>query len=198
MLKPDFYTRPAVIEIAHNLLGKVLYTCIKDQLTGGIIVETEAYSHTGDQATQRHLERRPNSASMMFSQGGTAYIYRSHGHSMLNIVTNAEGTPDSVLIRAIEPVEGVEVMLLRRGLTSVSHRLCAGPGMLTQALGITPEMNGVSLTLGQKIWIEDNGHGIDDAQVIVSPRVGIAYAGEDALLPWRFRVAGSKWTSKAK
>ena len=197
-MAPDFFHHSDVTHIARNLLGKVLLTRINNHLTGGVIVETEAYSHTGDQATQRHLERRPNSAAAMLQPGGNAYIYRSHGHSMLNIVTNAEGIPDSVLIRAIEPVIGTDIMMQRRGLESTSPRLCAGPGMLTEALGITPELNGIAVTSRDAIWIEDNQNDIDGAQVITSPRVGIAYAGEDAALPWRFRVAESRWTSRAR
>lgn len=197
-MAPDFFHHSDVKYVAQNLLGKMLLTRIENHLTGGVIVETEAYSHTGDQATQRHLERRPNSSASMFRPGGTTYIYRSHGHSMLNIVTHAEGIPDSVLIRAIEPVIGTDIMMQRRGFESTSPRLCAGPGMLTEALSITPELNGIAVTSGEAIWIEDNQNDINESDIIASPRVGIAYAGQDAALPWRFRVAGSKWTSKAK
>lgn len=194
----DFFLRADVVLIARQLLGKQVISDIDGERTSGIIVETEAYSHAGDKAMQQHLKRRRNSAEMLYQQGGVMYLYRSHGHTMLNIVTNTKGTPDAVLIRAIAPVNGTDVMMHRRGLDSISSKLCAGPGMLTQALGITPALNGISVTAEHAIRIKDEGNVVTDAAITASPRVGIAYAGEDASLPWRFRLADNRWTSKAK
>jgi DNA-3-methyladenine glycosylase len=116
---------------------------------------------------------------------------------LFNISTNETDKPDTVLIRAIEPLVGLDMMLERRSLTEVSPKLAAGPGLLTQALGITPTLTGTDLQ-GNVLWLEDRGEEIPEEQVRRSARVGLAYAGtEAAMLPWRFRIIGSLWTSKA-
>jgi DNA-3-methyladenine glycosylase len=201
ILNHSFYQRPDVLQISKDLLGKYLFTDINGEVAGGKIVETEAYAHQDDQATRMHLNRRTTHTEVMYRSGGVAYVYTVYRvHRMFNIITNEEGKPDAVLVRAIEPTLNPEVMQQRRNLTEVIPRLTAGPGMLTQALGITTDHYGLDLTTGNVIWIEDRGRGEDFStdEIIASPRVGIDYAGEDALLPWRFRLKKNPWTSKAK
>ncbi|GAA4305942.1 DNA-3-methyladenine glycosylase [Nibribacter koreensis] len=197
-LPPSFYTRPDSVTIARELLGKHFYSSFDGVLTGGMIVETEAYSGENDAACHAHLGRRTKRTQIMYETGGISYVYLIYGiYSLFNIVTNTAGTADAVLIRAIEPTEGLPEMQLRRGLTKIEPRLTAGPGLVTQAMGISTVHNGVSL-FGNEIWLEDRGDSFSDEEIIAGPRVGVAYAGADALLPWRFSVKGSKWVSKAK
>ncbi|MFB9865288.1 DNA-3-methyladenine glycosylase [Rufibacter immobilis] len=196
-LPESFYTGPDVVSIAHSLIGKYFFSCFDGVLTGGMIVETEAYSGLNDAACHAHLGRRTKRTQIMYAQGGVAYVYLIYGiYSLFNIVTNVEGTADAVLIRAIEPTEGLEEMKLRRGLTKIEPRLTAGPGLVTQALGISTQHNGTSL-LDSQIWLEDRGTQVPEEDIVSGPRVGVAYAGADALLPWRFSLKGSKWVSKA-
>ena len=194
-----FFQRHDVLTIARDLLGKHLYTHIGGVLTAGRIVETEAYRHEGDHSLTLHLQRKRHQAQGLHVPGGHAYIYTVyHRHALFNIACHNAAHPDAVLIRAIEPLVGVEAMLERRGLTKPVRALTAGPGVLSQALGITPALSGELIT-GPHIWFEDHGETVQDANVVASARVGLAYAGEEAAgLPWRFRVADSKWTSPAK
>ncbi|ALI99470.1 DNA-3-methyladenine glycosylase [Rufibacter tibetensis] len=196
-LTQDFFTRPDSVTIARDLIGKHFFSSFDGVLTGGMIVETEAYSGLNDAACHAHLGRRTKRTQVMYEQGGIAYVYLIYGiHALFNIVTNAEGIADAVLIRAIEPTEGIEEMQLRRGLTKVEPRLTAGPGLVTQALGISTQHNGTDVN-GNEIWFEDRGVLVPEAQIVAGPRVGVAYAGADALLPWRFSLKGSRWVSKA-
>ena len=194
----SFYTRPDVVLIARELIGKYLFTNIGGVLTGGKIVETEAYSGENDLACHSHSGRRTTRTEIMFQEGGVVYVYLIYGiYVLFNIITNQAEKADAVLIRAIEPTTGIAEMLLRRGHTKLTPKLTAGPGLVTLALGITKKQYGTTLT-GDTIWLEDQGIFVPDHQLIASPRVGVAYAGQDALLPWRFRLSGSLWTSKAK
>lgn len=186
-LPAKFYQRDDVLAISRELLGKYLMTCFDGNLTGGIIIETEAYRGPEDRASHAYGNRRTKRNEVMFHQGGIIYVYLCYGiHSLLNIVTCGEDTPHAVLIRAIKPTDGIAIMQQRRRHRRLSL-LAAGPGTLTQALGITLQHNGLSLQ-SQQIWIEDRGMQIDPTQIAASPRVGIDYAGEDARLPWRFRI----------
>jgi DNA-3-methyladenine glycosylase len=197
-LSISFYRQPDVVQIARDLLGKYLFTNINGILTGGRIVETEAYAHLNDQACHSHLGRFTKRTRVMYEAGGVAYVYLIYGrYALFNIITNEAGKADAVLIRGLEPTEGIAEMLLRRGLTTVTPKLTAGPGLLTQALGISVPLYGTDLT-GDLVWLEDLGDSISDDLVVASPRVGIDYAGSDTALPWRFRLKGSKWTSPAK
>lgn len=199
MLPLAFFQRPDVLLIARELLGKHVFTRIDGELTGGRIVETEAYRHEGDPSITLHLQRKAKQAQALYQPGGHAYLYTVYRvHTLFNITANDAAHPDTVLIRAIEPLEGVDIMLRRRGLAKVARNLTAGPGVLSQALGLTPALNG-ELVTGPQIWFEDAGEIIADANVLASSRVGLEYAGEEAVaLPWRFRVKDSKWTSPAK
>ena len=194
-----FYQRPDVLTIARDLLGKHVFTRIDGELTGGRIVETEAYRHEGDPSLTLHLQRKAKQAQALYQAGGQAYLYNVYRvHTLFNIITHDAAHPDTVLIRAMEPLAGTDVMLRRRGLAQVARNLTAGPGVLSQALGLTPALNGEPLT-GPRIWIEDAGEVIALDNVLVSSRVGLEYAGPEAVaLPWRFRLKDSKWTSPAK
>ena len=191
----EFYRQPDVVAIAQALLGKYLVTHLDGELTSGQIVETEAYCGATDKACHAHFKRTKRS-EVMFRPGGVAYVYLCYGiHRLFNIVTNGEGLADAVLVRAVMPAEGLPTMLARRGLAHAAPRLTAGPGALSQALGIGLAHYGTDLT-GPEVWLEDRGVAVPE--MVASPRVGVGYAGEDALLPWRFRVADSPWCSPAK
>ncbi len=199
IIAEDFYLQSDVVGLSRAFLGKYLFTDIGGKYCGGKIVETEAYSHINDQACHSHLQKRTSRTEVMFNRGGVAYVYKIYGmYDLFNIITNVEGKADAVLIRAIEPTEGLEHMMVRRNINPVSYRLTAGPGMLSMALGITRDLYAIPLTTGEAIWLEDRGEVVKEEDVLASPRVGIDYAGEDAMLPWRFRIKGSHWTSKAK
>lgn len=184
----DFYIREDVVQISQDLLGQVLCTRIDDQVTKAIITETEAYAGTKDKASHAYAGRRTKRTEPLYARGGTAYIYLCYGiHHLFNVVTNEAETPHAVLIRAGNPVEHSDLMQERRKKQQVDKTLLAGPGSLSQALGITIDFTGVSL-LGNRIWIEDHGYPIDKEQIVTGPRVGIDYAGEDAARPYRFMI----------
>lgn len=194
-LPESFYQRPNVVKIAKELLGKGLFTRVGHTLTGGMIVETEAYSWK-ERGCHAYGARKTERNAVMFGQGGHSYVYLCYGmHNLFNIVTNRSDVADAILIRAIEPLEGIEEMKKRRGRLSNNFHLTSGPGKLTKALGIDRKWNGKYL-LGNEIWVEDFGHHIQKKDIEASHRIGIDYAGEDAKLPWRFTVKGNLWLSK--
>lgn len=197
-LSIDFYLDENVEKVSKALLGKFLVTNFNNKLTSGMIIETEAYAGVTDKASHAYGGRRTPRTEIMYMQGGTAYVYLIYGiHSLFNVVTNKQDIPHAILVRAIEPVDGIETMLRRRNLKKTMHNLCGGPGLLTSALGISTTHSGLSL-LDNKIWLEDRAVKISNDQIISSPRVGVAYAKEDALLPRRYRIKDNPWTSKAK
>jgi DNA-3-methyladenine glycosylase len=189
-LDRSYYLRPNVIEVARDLIGKVLVTRFEGTTTSGMISETEAYAGTTDRASHAFNGRRTPRNEVMYAAGGSAYVYLCYGiHHLFNVVTNSTDIPHAVLIRAIHPLEGGELMRARRkGKAPLST---GGPGMLSQALGIRTTHNGMDLT-GDDIWIEDRSIAIRDERIIVGPRVGVDYAGRDALLPYRFRYVPHK------
>ncbi|WP_210519983.1 DNA-3-methyladenine glycosylase [Hymenobacter terricola] len=198
-LPATFFQGPDPLQIACDLLGKHLCTHIDGVLTAGRIVETEAYRHEGDHSLTLHLQRKRHQAQGLHLPGGHAYIYTVYNrHALFNITTHDAGHPDAVLIRAVEPTIGLDEMLRRRGLPAAKRALTAGPGVLSQALGITPALTGLSVA-GDVIWFEDHGEAIAPEGITASARVGLEYAGAEAAgLPWRFRIRDSKWTSPAK
>lgn len=194
----SFYTRKDVVKIAWELLGKILVTEIDGAVTSGIIVETEAYAGPSDKACHAYLRRNTIRTAPMFKEGGIAYVYLIYGiYHLFNIVTHHEGEPYAVLVRAIEPLDGIDVMLRRRSMEALKPGLTAGPGITSIALGITKSLSGVSLQ-GPQIWIEDRNINIPAKDVIAATRVGVAYAAEDALLPYRFYIRNNAYVSKAK
>jgi DNA-3-methyladenine glycosylase len=198
-LPAAFFQRPDPLQIARDLLGKHLYTNLDGIVTAGRIVETEAYRHEGDHSLTLHLQRKRHQARGLHMAGGHTYIYTVYNkYALFNITTYDAEHPDAVLVRAIEPTVGIDEMLHRRGLSEVKRSLTAGPGLMSQALGITPALTGIVVT-GEKIWFEDHDEVIAPAEIVASARVGLEYAGEEASgLPWRFRLKHSKWTSPAK
>lgn len=198
ILPTSFYRRTDVVQIATELLGKVLVTNIGGVHTAGIIVETEAYAGPTDKACHAFCNRRTRRTNVMFEAGGVAYVYLCYGiHHLLNVVTHNAEEPYAVLIRGIEPLEGVETMLERRGADMLKPALTAGPGSLSVAMGVTTALSSVSLQ-GPEIMIEDRGIIVDPVHIIAGTRVGVGYAAEDALLPYRFSIAGNRFVSKGK
>lgn len=199
MVKLDeaFYADKDVLKVAKALLGKILVTEIDGIRTAGKIVETEAYNGALDRASHAWNNRRTGRTEIMFGPGGAAYVYLCYGiHHLFNVVTNEAGTPNAVLVRGLEPLEGIEHMLFRCGKPRLDYTLTAGPGSLSKALGITTALTGQSL-LGNVIWIED-APPVPKKNIIAGTRVGVAYAMEDAYLPYRFSLKGSPWVSKGK
>jgi DNA-3-methyladenine glycosylase len=195
-LPVNFYQRDDVNHIARQLLGKELFTCIDERLTSGIIVETEAYGGVTDKASHAYNGRFTNRTRVMYEPAGITYVYQCYGiHFLLNIVTASQHTPHAVLIRAIEPKEGIDIMMERRGMASFKNTITKGPGALAKALGIDMRLNEKDIT-GDEIWIGNNGIIIPEEQIVACPRIGVDYAGEDALLPWRYYVKDNKFVSK--
>ena len=192
----SYYQNQDVNSIAIDLLGKYLFTSIDGIVTAGIIVETEAYKGAEDKASHAYGGRFTNRTQIMYEDGGVSYVYLCYGiHHLFNVVTGPKGVPHAVLIRGLEPIEGLDQMLMRRGMTSLKPNLTAGPGALAQAMGIDKRLNGEDL-LGDLIWIEDKGLKYKEKDLTYCPRVGVAYADDHALLPWRYYVTGNKFVSK--
>lgn len=195
-LGASFYQRSDVVQISRELLGKVLCTQFPGQpLTSGIITETEAYCGRNDKACHANDGLRTKRTEVMYRAGGVAYVYLCYGiHHLFNIVTNVKDKADAVLVRAVEPVNGIDSILDRRNATKLKPGITAGPGRLTQALNITTDYTGMDLT-GDTIWIEDRDKTISSEQIASSPRIGVDYAGKHAQRPWRFYISESKWVS---
>ena len=186
-LPVEFYTRNNVKQIARELLGKVLFTKMNGALTAGIITETEAYAGITDRASHAFGGRRTARTEVMYAEGGVAYVYLCYGiHHLFNIVTNRENIPHAVLIRAVKPYAGSETIEKRRN-KKISDAICSGPGTVSEGLGIKTIHTGAPLQ-GNTIWVEDKGLKVSGRQITKSPRIGVDYAGADALLPYRFRV----------
>ena len=192
-----FYTRADTLAVARELLGKLLVVpAVEDgRRVSGIIVETEAYMAPEDRASHAFGNRRTARTEMMFAGGGRVYVFFVYGmHHQFNVVTGVAGTPHAVLVRAVEPAEGVELMRARRGVAG-ERQLTSGPGKLCKALGIDRSFNGEDL-LGRRVWVEDVGRDVPAAEMAAGPRVGIDYAGEFAAKPWRFWARGTPFVSR--
>ncbi len=187
ILPISFYANPDVVDVSRQLLGKILCTQINGEFTSGMIIETEAYCGRNDKACHANNNKRTDRTEVMFGKPGHAYIYLCYGiHHLFNVVTNKEGLADAVLIRAIKPIDGLDIIKQRRQISSEKN-LCNGPGKLTRALNIFTSYTEHNLS-EQPIWIEDRNIKITDDQIQSSPRIGVDYAGEDALKPWRFTI----------
>jgi len=188
-LPASFYARPTS-EVARRLLGQVLISEVRGRRVAGRVVETEAYIGPEDPACHGYGARRTRRNERLFGPPGTAYVYFTYGmHWCLNAVTEAEGFPAAVLIRALEPLEGLETMRRRRGGVS-DPRLCSGPARLCEALGVTGRLDGVSLQRGPLRIVR--GPATRRFAVVVTPRIGISRAAE---WPLRFVIEGSPWVS---
>jgi DNA-3-methyladenine glycosylase len=186
ILSEEFYQRPDVVQVARELLGKGLFTWKNGVLTGGLIVETEAYAGVNDRASHVYNNRRTKRTEAMYGPGGIAYVYMCYGmHYLLNAVTNVQDVAQAVLIRAIVPTHGIETMLKRRKKKKFDHTLTNGPGSVCQALRITLEDYGIALS-GPSLWISDVGIDVSAHEIESTPRIGVDYAGEDAKLALRF------------
>jgi len=192
----SFYQNTDVNDLAVQLLGKMLFTRVDGELTAGVIVETEAYKGIEDKASHAYGGRFTNRTQVIYEEGGLSYVYLCYGiHHLFNVVTAPKGTPHAVLIRGIEPVKGIDIMLRRRNMVILKPNITAGPGALSKAMGIDKGLNAKDL-LGDEIWIEDKGIVFPGDQIVSSARVGVDYAEDHALLPWRYYIRGNKFVSK--
>lgn len=194
-LPSAFYQRADVLQIAKELLGKVLITNRNGIVTSGRIVECEAYLGIIDRASHAFGGRRTNRNEIMYGEAGTAYVYLCYGiHYLFNVVTNEKNIPHAILIRALEPIEGIEKMLKRRKKKKLDYTLTKGPGSLSAALGISVANNGISLQ-SKKIFIADDGFIPDKKTIGSSVRIGVEYSGEAAGYPYRFYIEGNPFVS---
>jgi DNA-3-methyladenine glycosylase len=194
-LPREFYTRKNVLEVARDLLGKKLVVPGKiGARVAGIIVETEAYRGPEDRASHAYNGRRTQRTETMYGIGGTVYVYFVYGmYHQFNVVTSVEDVPHAILIRAIEPVEGLDIIRRRRRGRS-EYELTSGPGRLCLALGIDRGLDKADL-VGDRVWIED-GVSISPRQIARGPRIGIDYAEEWVMKPWRFWVKDNPFVSR--
>ena len=194
-LSTSFYNRTNVVAIAKELLGKIVVTHIDGIVTSGRIVETEAYVALVDKASHAFNGRRTAKNEHMYAPGGTSYIYICYGiHQMLNIVTNKKDIPDAVLIRAVEPMEGIDDMLIRTGKKQLDFTLTRGPGNVGKALGLFKHHSGISL-MDESIALYQDKFEVENTMVGTSKRIGVDYAGDDAMLPYRFYIKGNPFVS---
>jgi DNA-3-methyladenine glycosylase len=196
-LESGFYNRADVVKIAKELIGKVLVTQF-GELTSGRIVETEAYCGAVDRASHAFGNRRTNRTEVMFQPGGLAYVYLCYGiHHLFNVVTNQQDIPHAILIRAIDPIQGIHTMLERTGKHVADFTLTKGPGNVSKALGINTGHTGLSL-LDDEIYIASDDFAVAKKDIIATPRIGVDYAGEDAKLPYRFILKDNPYVSGKK
>ena len=196
---PQAFFARAALDLAPDLLGLVLVHETDDGVAAGRIVEVEAYCGPADLAAHSAGGRRTARNEVMYGPAGRAYVYFIYGmHWCVNVVAATTGVPEAVLIRALEPVHGVELMRARRGGHVATAALARGPGNLTRALGIDRERNGADLRRGALRVLRPPGdRGVPaPSDVVTSPRIGVAYAGAWAALPWRFSVRGNASVSR--
>lgn len=197
-LNNSFYHRNDVTKIARELLGKILVTFFDNVLTAARIVETEAYKGVIDKASHAYGNRRTNRTEVMYANGGRAYVYLCYGiHHLFNVVTNVQDVPHAILIRAAEPLTGIEDMLIRTKKTKADYTLTKGPGNVSKALGIYKHHTAMELT-GEHIFIADDGYKVPKQSIVATPRIGVDYAAEDALLPYRFIIKDNPYVSGKK
>lgn len=197
-LDTRFYDRNDVLQIARDLLGKILVTEWDGIRSSGRIVETEAYAGVNDRASHAFGGKRTTRSEHLYGAPGTVYIYICYGmHHLFNVITNKTDIPHGVLIRALEPLEGVDVMLKRTGKPIADYTLTKGPGNLARALGMSKAHNGGNL-FSNEIFIEDDGFRYNKNQIQITKRIGVESAREDAELPYRFIVKGNPYVSARK
>lgn len=190
-----FYDRADVLKIARELLGKIIVTNFNGELTTARIVETEAYAGVTDKASHAYGGRRTARTEVMYREAGVAYVYLCYGiHQLFNIVTDKADIPHAVLIRGAEPLTGIPVMLQRTGKKIADFTLTRGPGNVSKALGINTSHTGRSL-LGDECYLASDGFVPPEEDIVATPRIGVDYAGADALLPYRFIIRNNKYVS---
>lgn len=195
-LPRDFYTRVDVLVVARQLLGQILVVPTENgERVSGMIVETEAYRGPEDRASHAYGGRRTRRTETMYRPGGTAYVYFVYGmYHQFNVVTGLPEIPHAVLIRALEPIEGVELMRARRP-GQPDGNLANGPGKLSIALAIDRSLDGADL-LDDRVWIERGSRPVSASAIACGPRIGIAYAAEWVEKPWRFWLKGNPFVSR--
>ncbi len=190
-----FYSKDA-LKVAKKLLGSYLFTEINGKLAGGKIVETEAYCGEDDKASHAYDGKRTKRTETMYGPPGFSYIYLVYGlHHQFNAVVSKKEDPQAVLVRGLEPIEGIDTMKKRRGFDD-KIILTNGPGKLCQALGITRDHNKANLS-GNNIWIE-KGEKVKSKNIVKAKRIGIDYAEDHANLPYRFYIKDNDFVSKTK
>lgn len=194
-LAREFYTRDDAITVSRELLGKLLVVPTADgRRVSGMIVETEAYLGTIDKAAHSYGSRRTARNEVTYAEGGLVYVFFIYGlYHQLNVVTGPSDVPHVTLIRALEPVDGIEIMDQRRG-SKRGRELTSGPGKLCMAMDIDRRFNGEDL-LADKIWIEEY-KSVGSEKILTGPRIGIDYAEEFAGVPWRFWIRNNDFVSK--
>ena len=194
-LPREFYTRANVLTVARDLLGKLLVVPVAGgQRVSGMIVEVEAYRGPEDRASHAYGGRRTRRTETMYQQGGVAYVYFVYGmYYQFNVVSNVADTPHAILVRALEPIEGIELMRERRHLHP-DHNLTNGPGKLCIAMGIDRALNGSDL-LGDDVWLEEY-ETVSPRRIAKGPRIGIDYAEEWIDKPWRFWIRDNSYVSR--
>lgn len=197
ILPESFYHRHDILQVSKDLLGKKLVSSIGGRQTSGMIVETEAYRAPDDKASHAYGDKLTERTKTMFAPAGTVYVYICYGiHHLFNVVTADEGMAHVILVRAVEPLSGLEHMSVRRKMEAHKKEMCNGPGKFTRAMGITKALNNNSLLHKKEgLWIEDHIE-ILAKDIIEGPRVGMATAEECSNWPWRFRIKNNQWTSK--
>ena len=194
-LPREFYTRSNVLTVARDLLGKLLVVPAADgRRVSGMIVEVEAYRGPEDRASHAYGGRRTRRTETMYGQGGVAYVYFVYGmYYQFNVVSNAADVPHAILVRALEPVEGIELMRERRHLHP-DHNLTNGPGKLCIALGIDRALDGEDL-MGERVWLEEF-QPVPPRRITKGLRIGIDYAEEWIEKPWRFWIRDNSYVSR--
>jgi DNA-3-methyladenine glycosylase len=191
----QFYKETDVLLIAKQLIGKIIITDFNGLITSGRIVETEAYIGITDRASHSYGGKRTARNEHMYAQAGTAYVYICYGmHHLFNVVSNAKNIPDAILIRAVEPLTGIDIMLTRTGKLKPGSSLTKGPGNTAKALGISKSHSGINL-LKDEIYIGDDGFAIDENSIGISHRIGIENTGDAALKPYRFYIKANRFVS---
>jgi DNA-3-methyladenine glycosylase len=200
LLPKHYYQHDDVVFIARDLLGKILLTEIDGIITSGIIVETEAYRAPEDKASHAFNNRRTERTKTMFLPGGHAYVYLCYGiHDMFNVVTAEDGIAHAVLIRAIEPITGIENMLSRKKMKELKSNITSGPGSVAKAMGIIRKYNECKLYHSKSpIRIYDENIRYTPEQIGISKRIGVDYAEESAEWPYRFFIKGNSYVSGRK
>lgn len=196
-LGAEYYTSSDVTFLARDLLGKFLCTKIDGSLCTGKIVETEAYRGPDDRACHAYNDRRTPRTEVMYKKGGVSYIYICYGmHHLMNVVTGPAESAHAVLIRALEPADGIEVMAERRNMEIMDPRITKGPGALSAALGLRSSLTGAHLyDASSPVWIEDRGFLYVDEAICTGKRIGVESAGDAAHWPWRFFVKDCRYVS---
>ena len=195
----SFYQRTDVVKIAKELLGKILVTKWNGIETSGRIVEVEAYNGVIDKASHASGGRRTNRNEIMYADGGAAYVYLCYGiHHLFNVVTNRKEIPHAILIRALEPITGIDVMLHRTGKKQLDNTLTKGPGNVSKALGISFRQHSGHSLLSNELFIAEDNFVLNKKDIVASPRIGVDYAGEDAKLFYRFFINRNPFVSGKK